>query len=436
MTTINLNLKNFSHRDVLLKIFSGYGNDYEYTADEIFRRIKPPICSDCGTQMGHNGYNIHCKEYLGGVKIGRYLCSSCQKSLEEDFGFWEKIKACFFETLIKICQILQHNYVSLEEMELLLAHIYPRDGDTIQNWIKGSVQEIVIPQAEKIQIVHYDEQHPKSGRNQKYRLTLLNGTTKKPIADEIYDSKDSDTVKAFLRKHLNPKQPIFIVTDLYKGYPNIFHEVFGNRVIHQYCLFHLNQLIVNDFPRIATMDQELVKYKLLNIFYNRDLEVQFLSRKAEEEIYILKEGKERYKNWLKETRLLFTQYLHNLELKRRRNGENLKRRSYCSSLINFNNLMDQFDSFEVPVRRRMLKIKEYWNNLTASCFIDDAPATNNAIENYYSASLKTQRKSQLREPGLEIQMKLSAMKREGFFEKPKTTLLEAFCMFIPFIERK
>jgi hypothetical protein len=58
-------------------------------------------------------------------------------------------------------------------MELLLAHIYPRDGDTIQNWIKSSVQETVIPEPEEVQIVHYDEQHPKSGRNQKYRLTLL-----------------------------------------------------------------------------------------------------------------------------------------------------------------------------------------------------------------------------------------------------------------------
>jgi len=325
---------------------------------------------------------------------------------------------------------------SLEEIELLLAHIYPRDGDTIQNWIKGSVQETVIPEPEEVQIVHYDEQHPKSGRNQKYRLTLLDGVTKKPIADEIHDTKNSDTVKAFLRKHLNPEQSIFIVTDLYKGYPNIFHEVFGNKVVHQFCLFHLNQLIVNDFPRNATMNQELMKYKLLDIFYDRGQEVQFLSRKAEEEIGILNKGNEPYNDWLEKTSYLFTQFLHNRELKRRRNKENLKQRSYCSSVIKFNNLMAEFDYFEAPVRRRLLKIEEYWSNLTAFYFVDNAPATNNAIENYYSASLKTQRKSQLREPGLEIQMKLSAMKREDYFGKPKMTLLKAFYMFIPFVDWK
>jgi hypothetical protein len=243
-------------------------------------------------------------------------------------------------------------------------------------------------------------------------------------------------VKAFLRKHLNPEQTIFIVTDLFKSYPNIFHEVFGNRAIHQFCLFHLNKLIVNDFPRVATIDQELTKYKLLNIFYNRELEIKFLSRMAEDEKAILKKNKECNKDWLKKTRYLFSQFLHDLELKRRRNEENIKQRSYCSAVINFNNLMAEFNSFEISVRRRLLKIKEYWNNLTAFCFVNDAPATNNAIENYYSTSLKTQRKSQLREPGLEIQMKLSAMKREGFFGKPKMTLLEAFYMFIPFIDWK
>jgi len=90
MTTINLNLKNFLHRDILLKVFSDYA---------------------------------------------------------KDFGFWVKIKSNFFAPLIKICQIMRYNHASLEEIELLLAHIYPRDGDTIQNWIKNSVDFIEYPAA-------------------------------------------------------------------------------------------------------------------------------------------------------------------------------------------------------------------------------------------------------------------------------------------------
>jgi hypothetical protein len=55
--------------------------------------------------------------------------------------------------------------------------------------------------------------------------------------------------------------------------------------------------------------------------------------------------------------------------------------------------------------------------------VNGAPATNNPIENYYSTSLKTHRKKQLREKGIKNQLKLSAMKRAGMLKKPEKTLL-------------
>ena len=96
--------------------------------------------------------------------------------------------------------------------------------------------------------------------------------------------------------------------------------------------------------------------------------------------------------------------------------------------------MSRIDSFEIAVRKRLMKIEELWPNLTAFYFVDGAPATNNAIENYYSTSLKTHRKRQLKTRGIEDQMRLSALKRAGMFGKPEKTLLEAFLMFIPFLD--
>ncbi|HRW82930.1 MAG: hypothetical protein WCY97_05265 [Methanothrix sp.] len=96
--------------------------------------------------------------------------------------------------------------------------------------------------------------------------------------------------------------------------------------------------------------------------------------------------------------------------------------------------MSRIDSFEIAVRKRLMKIKELWPNLTAFYFVDGAPATNNAIENYYSTSLKTHRKRQLKTREIEDQMRLSALKRAGMFGKPEKTLLEAFLMFIPFLD--
>jgi len=282
--------------------------------------------------------------------------------------------------------------------------------------------------------VHYDEQHPKAGRNQKYRLTLLDSISRQVIADELFDSKDAGTVEDFLRRNLDTHKPIFIITDLYRGYSDIFKRVFGNKATHQLCLLHLNKLIVRDFPRKTSIEQELVKYRLLNIFYNRQLEIEYLSCLIDEEKAMLQKSPKEYKAWIKEAKRLFYELVHNLELKRRREGKNLEPRTYYEALKNFKDLLGKIDSFEAAVRRRLTKIEELWPKLTAFYFVDNAPATNNPIENYYSVSLKTHRKNQLEETGIEDQMKLSALKRSGILGKPKRTLLDAFFMFIPFLD--
>ena len=139
-----------------------------------------------------------------------------------------------------------------------------------------------------------------------------------------------------------------------------------------------------------------------------------------------------YKAWIKEAKHAFQDFVHNLELKRRREDGKLEQRSYHDALNNFKCLMKELDSFEMAVRKRLMKIEELWPNRTAFYFVDNAPATNNPIENYYSTSLKTHRKKQLQEPGIEDQMKLSALKRSGFFARPERTLLE---VIIPSIKR-
>ncbi|MEA1998397.1 MAG: hypothetical protein U9N61_03605 [Euryarchaeota archaeon] len=53
-------------------------------------------------------------------------------------------------------------------------------------------------------------------------------------------------------------------------------------------------------------------------------------------------------------------------------------------------------------------IGENWKRLTAFYFVEGVPATNNLVENYYGASLKTHRKKKFRtEKELENQIKLS-----------------------------
>jgi hypothetical protein len=196
----------------------------------------------------------------------------------------------------------------------------------------------------------------------------------------------------------------------------------------------LNKLIVNDFPRKTSIEQELIKYRLLNIFYDREPEIEFLSCLIEEEKTMKQRSDKEYKSWIKEAKNAFHKFVRDLELKRRRENKNLKQRDYYEALNNFKILKMQSDSFMISVRKRLAKIEELWPNLTAFYFVDNAPATNNPIENFYSASLKTHRKKQLEELGIKEQIKLSALKKAGVFGRPQKTLLDAFFMFIPFLD--
>src|SRR5664280_1256205 len=83
MVTINLNFNNFSGLQTFLEVFGSFDNNYEYTAEGIFRRKSPPFCPRCSSPMVHNGYNIYTKKGLGDIKIGRYKCSNCDCTPEE-----------------------------------------------------------------------------------------------------------------------------------------------------------------------------------------------------------------------------------------------------------------------------------------------------------------------------------------------------------------
>src|SRR5665648_1247749 len=84
---------------------------------------------------------------------------------------------------------------------------------------------------ENVLVVCYDEQHPKKGRCQKYRLTLFDPKTQRPLADELFDDKSSETIKNFLKRNLDTSEPVFIVTDFDTTSPEILKEVFGDKLV-------------------------------------------------------------------------------------------------------------------------------------------------------------------------------------------------------------
>jgi len=433
MVTISPTFKNLSDVPNLTNTFGMFGNEFEYTVSGIFRRIKAPQCPECDNTTVHNGFNQYTKKGLGIIKIGKYLCKHCGKMLEEQRTAWEKIKTELFSHLGQIYQMLRLNHVSYQAISDIMDLIFSRSKGTVFREFNKTMEDVEIPQLKNVYIVHYDEQFPKEGRCQKFRLTLLDAKTKQKLADELFDDKSSETIKQFLISKLDTTEPIFIITDFGTSYPKVLKEVFGDKLLHQYCLMHLNKLIVNDFPRKTTMAQELLKYRLLNIFYNREKEIEMLRQLESEEREII-QNEDVYKAWIKKAKNEFYRFVHELELSRRRNKENIEINSLDIAEKNFNELFNEIGSFEVAIQKRLEMIKKHWKNLIMFHFVEGAPATNNAIENYYSTSLKTHRKKQFRtDRGIINQIQLTSMKRAGMFDELKPTLIERFLAFIPFI---
>ena len=105
--------------------------------------------------------------------------------------------------------------------------------------------------------------------------------------------------------------------------------------------------------------------------------------------------------------------------------QNHKQRSLKDAERVFKTLYNDRNNFTQRIKKRLEMIKKNWNYFTAFYHVKNCPATNNAIENYYSTSLKTHRKKQFRtRKGILNHMKLSAIKRIKNLTKPKTTIIE------------
>lgn len=424
MTEIHTTFFNFSEVTLLSEILPK-SSEYEFTVDKIFRRRETSYCT-CGYRYVHNGYDYVRKKHFGKVKIGKCICPACGKQVNEDKTFWKTILAKWQETITDLVKVLRNSHTAYRAISSIMNFIVPCGKDTIYGMFNKEMDRYKYSVNESFVIIHYDEQHPRHGRNQKFRLTLL-GVNGEVIADELYDNKTKETIKEFLLKHLDPSKELVIITDCDNSYPSVFKEIWGNRIRHQKCLLHLNKLICKDFGKNTSLQDEYNKYLLLNIFYDRSSELKKLEQMVKKfggEKFA--SNKERWE-WICKTKKEFWDYLKKGENMRRRKKKNLKQRSLKEAEEKLAGIFFQKRLFPKKLWKRIDMIKENWDYFTTFYHVEGCPATNNAIENFYSTSLKTHRKKQFRsDRGLYNQMKLAALKREVNFEKPKESLFWIF----------
>ncbi len=301
--------------------------------------------------------------------------------------------------------------------------VVPMSKDSVMRRIFSAVKKLIVPTVKReYQIVHYDEQHPKKGRQQKYRLTLICAITRNVIADELFDNKDYDTVKKFLETHLDTKKETIIITDDCPWYETVFDDVFGKKGKHQLCILHLNKLIVKDCGKLKSLQEMYNTYLLLDIFFDRSKELKFIQMLLKKQETVPEKERQ---EWLKKMRKYFSAFLRSLEKMRRREKKNLTLRTFDDAKKKFATCKEQYQYFPKELQKRLNYIEKRWKQFTLFYTIKDCPHTNNVIENYFSASLKTHRKKQLRtDAGLKNKMNISRYKKNIGFSKPITSFLE------------
>lgn len=427
MTTFQLNLNNFSESEALFSIFPA-SDKYEFTSKRVFRLKHNVICF-CGTEMVYNGFDYARKKGFGKVRIGKQICQNCENQHHEDKSFWKKLLSQWKEMITNLILTLRDADVSWDVVSKIMRFIIPCSKSKAAYIFNNRIEQFDYPQDNYL-IVNYDEQHPKKGRMQKFRLTLLNYKTKVPIAEGLFDNKDEETIKEFLREHLDTEKELVIITDCDRRYPKIFKDLWGSKLIHQKCLLHLNKLVVKDFGKTKSLLNEYNKYLVFNIFYNRRNELKFLEKllkKLDKKNFTDDTDK---RKWVNEKINDFREYVKMLENKRRRDKENLSQRPLWKAKQLFAELWKQKRLFPKKVKERLKMMQKNWKFFTAFYAVKGCPATNNAIENYFSTSLKTHRKKQLRtDKGLLNHMKLAALKRVHGFANPKKTILEIYGLF-------
>ena len=427
MTTVQLNFNNLSESEALFSLFPT-SDKYEFTAKKVFRLKHHVICR-CGDEMAHNGYDYARKKGFGKVKIGKQLCKNCGNQHHEDKSFWKKLLSQWKDMMTNFIMMLRDADVSWDVVSKIMKFIIPFGKTKAMYLFNNRIEQFDYPQDNYL-IVNYDEQHPRKGRTQKFRLTLLNYETKVPIAEGLFDNKDEETIKNFLQEHLDTEKELVIITDCDRRYPKIFKDLWGNKLIHQKCLLHLNKLVVKDFGKTKSLVNEYNKYNLLDIFYNRRKELKFLEKLLKKQDQKNFNDDKEKREWIYSKLNDFREYVKRLENKRRRDKNNLPQRPLWKAKQLFDELWQQRQLLPKKAKDRLKMIGDNWKFFTAFYSVKDCPATNNAIENYFSTSLKTHRKKQLRtDKGLLNHMKLAALKRVQGFANPKKTILEIYGLF-------
>lgn len=416
-----------------------------------------PVCPHCNSQwIVNNGNDISknkvIKELGIVIKRGKFLCKNCGMTWTTHYKdaelFVEQYRQMIYIEVFSLCL----KDLSLDDISEHISIMF--DDKISYEWVR----QIYLKAARAIEkkkvlgasgIFHYDDQFIKINGKRHFRVVVIDAVTNKVIFDETVEDKAIETLKDKLNMKMLPYHKEVFIIDLAKGYPEMLKDLFPGVKI-QWCIFHLNKLIVGNFEGykkknkqgkiVLPLLEQYNLYRMLNLFLNHEVECNYLEqqlKKLTQKKEILKgcgcyeESGEIIPNYEMQLLYDFYEFRKGLKKYRRKNpSKYLLRYNKAETIANLEKVEQEIGFFPKKVQARIKMIRKNFQRFTLFQENPLVPPTNNTIEQYNSATLqKTEKKRFRTVESAELRLKTVREMWNGTLKEIKFSFLNFLQIF-------
>lgn len=457
MKTIQPNLITFS----VFQQLDMFRNNVLIT-NKLIVHTKRMICPTCGSICSYNGNSNNGKHSLTNstdtfFKKGQQKCPNCKVTIQTDNNWLDGILDDINHYIASQVLSLSTGFSEDEIVEHFQSTLSIKiSKSTIHNIITKSnekLEDLEFDYEIKDGFYGYDEQFLKIDGKRAYRVVFLDVKNNKIIYEKIHYNFSKKLLKQILVDVFGNKIPKGFVTDMRLEYPDAFKSVFGRKIKLQFCVFHLNKLIMKEY-RDSLKIGKTVKwtlmhyynmYCLFNIFYDRTFElnvlkkfiknhekfkknlttdkVKFLVDKYNIKLKLFERQKEKVIEIIgKKMIKAFRKILKDKRNQRRRQGITLKVRSIESAKERFEEVYKEKMIHPKNIIDRIERIKKNFDYFIAS---GGEVLTNNKLEGFFGSTLKKFRKKMRKSlVSFSAVLKRKRAKQEGVRLYRKFTIFE------------
>lgn len=417
-------LKNFPIYEHL-NLFSG---EMIISQKGIFH-TKKVNCPTCNNKCVYNGQSNKGKHILDKTttilfRKGQQYCSNCKKTIQVENKWLDEylvnLNDYVITQIISLSKTMSENDIKNHLSNTMSIEI---SKSSIHKIIKESniILQNYNPQVTiNDDFYGYDEQYLKINGKTAYRLVFYDHKMNNIIYEKIHYKFSKKILIGVLKEVFKDNSPKGFVVDMKSEYPNAFKEVFGKKIKIQYCIFHLNKLILKEY-RDSQKIGKIVKwnlvdqynlYTLFNIFYDRTFELKKIKKfmfcledfklklnDKKLEFYCNKYSIKVKDKKLRENKIIeiiekkllkaFRKITHNKRNNRKKTKKTLKVRTVESAREMFDKIYLEKEIYPKKIIKRIEKIKTNFEYFIAS---QGRITTNNKLEGFFGSTLKKFRK--------------------------------------------